>query len=98
MAVPSFTPHAFIARIIPLVFEFTARLMTFCFSSSKVEFIKSENSFSNSSVTFPVVSQPERMTSITAFSSSSEIEGFENGTFKIFSALITSPRCFLTQE
>ena len=66
------------ASIIPLVFEFTARLITFF--SFNLEFMKSENSFSNAKVTFPVVSHPERITSNTAFSSSSLIEGRVNGT------------------
>ena len=57
-AVPGATPQASIARIIPLVFEFTARLITgaeespsfslFCliFPPSSL-FIKCEKSFSN---------------------------------------------------
>ena len=99
-AVPGPTPHASIARIIPLVLLFTARLCTGSAESpssfrpssiSGLEFIISENFFSNSSAYFPVVSQPEFRTSRTAFFSSSEIEGREKGTFSESASDIFSP-------
>src|SRR5574344_1078789 len=82
-AFPGFTPHASIARSMPLVLLFTA--------SAYGTPIFAANSFSKASASLPVVSQPLRITLITASSSSFVNDGLKNGTFSESQSAIRAP-------
>src|SRR5574344_220282 len=100
-AVPGPTPHASMARIMPLVLLLTEKqtasrvsspaLMRASFTSEAVLLSFAAKSFSNRSAYFPVVSQPERSTSRTAFSSSGPMEGREKATFRESQSAISFP-------